>query len=160
VISWISEYSIFLQKDPLRDPSCCVACVEARCERRANSPPLQGGENNGYCSHVFGIPFIISPAAGTPAAGKRLFCSANAAQQRHNVAFVLVDGAFEGGVAITAGRRVSGKRIIIEHKISSKFKVYVRTWSLHPRQLWLQSAAGTLPCNHDRQRDAERCVGH
>jgi hypothetical protein len=39
---------------------------------------------------------------------KRLFLRANAAQQHHNVAFVLVDGAFEGGVAVTAGRRVSG----------------------------------------------------
>jgi hypothetical protein len=40
---------------------------------------------------------------------KRSFLRANAAQQRHNVGFVLVDGIFEGGVAVSAGRRVSGK---------------------------------------------------
>ncbi len=39
---------------------------------------------------------------------KRLLLRANAAEQRHNVGFVLVDGEFEGGVAVTAGRRVSG----------------------------------------------------
>jgi hypothetical protein len=39
---------------------------------------------------------------------KRSLFSANAAQQRHNFAFVLVDGHFEGVVAVTAGRRVSG----------------------------------------------------
>ena len=49
---------------------------------------------------------------------KRLFFSANAAQQRHNLGFVLVDGVFEGGVAVTAGRRVK-----IQHKISSKFNM-------------------------------------
>ncbi len=36
-----------------------------------------------------------------------LLRSANFAQQRHNVAFVPVDGHFEGGAAVTAGRRVS-----------------------------------------------------
>ncbi len=41
---------------------------------------------------------------------KRLFLRANAAQQRHNVGFLRVDGKFEGGAADTAGRRVSGNQ--------------------------------------------------
>jgi hypothetical protein len=36
----------------------------------------------------------------------------------------------------------------------------MRTRSSHSRQLWLKSAAGKLPCDHKRQRDAERCIGH
>ena len=38
------------------------------------------------------------------------FNPCNAAQKRHNVGFVLVDGPFEGGLAIAAGRRVGRKR--------------------------------------------------
>jgi hypothetical protein len=34
-----------------------------------------------------------------------LFLRANAAQQRHNVGFVPVDGAFERGLAVSAGSR-------------------------------------------------------
>jgi hypothetical protein len=44
------------------------------------------------------------------AAAKRLILRANAAQQRHNIRFVQVDGHFEGGLAVTAGRRVGGMR--------------------------------------------------
>ncbi len=53
-----------------------------------------------------GIPFIISPAAPAAAASESSHFTANAAQQLHNVGFVLIDGAFEGGVAPTAGRRL------------------------------------------------------
>jgi hypothetical protein len=54
---------------------------------------------------------------------KRLFGSANAAQQRHNFAFVLVDGQFEGGVAVTAGKRLSRKHEnnAMQQNIGSKF---------------------------------------
>ena len=58
-----------------------------------------------------------------PLLPKRLFCSANSAQQLHNVAIFIVgvpysgvaasvpdDGAFERRLAATAGRRVRGKR--------------------------------------------------
>ena len=41
---------------------------------------------------------------------RRLLCSAYAAQQRHDVEFVHVDGPFEEGLAVTAGRRVSCKQ--------------------------------------------------
>ncbi len=60
-----------------------------------------------YFSEFVGIPFIISSASAAAAAKRSLF-SASAAQQRHNVGFVPVDGHFEGGAAATAGRRVSG----------------------------------------------------
>ena len=63
-----------------------------------------------YLLQFVGIAFIISPAsAAAAAAAKRSLFSANAAQQCHNVAFRLSDGIFEGGVAVTAGRRVGGK---------------------------------------------------
>ncbi len=39
---------------------------------------------------------------------RRSLCSANAAQQSHNVGFVIFDGMFEGSPATTAGKRVSG----------------------------------------------------
>ncbi len=42
----------------------------------------------------------------------RLLCSANAAQQRRNVEFLLFDGPIEGGVAATAGKGVSRKQEI------------------------------------------------
>ena len=60
-----------------------------------------------YFSEFVGIPFIISSASAAAAAKRSLF-SANAAQQRHNVAFFHIDGAYQGGVAVPAGRRVSG----------------------------------------------------
>jgi hypothetical protein len=40
---------------------------------------------------------------------RRLFCSANAAQQRRNAGFVSVDGTFQRCAAATAGRRLSRK---------------------------------------------------
>ncbi len=71
----------------------------------------------GYFSEFVGIPLIISPASAAAAAAeasaasaKRSLRSANAAQQCHNVAFLHSDGPFEGSVAATAGRRVSGKQ--------------------------------------------------
>ena len=58
-------------------------------------------------SHVVGFSFII-PSASAGTAANRLLLRANAAQQRHNVAFVLDDGAFEGGAAVPEGGRVGG----------------------------------------------------
>jgi hypothetical protein len=50
---------------------------------------------------------------------KRLFSRADAAQKRHNVVFVLVDGVLEGGSsALTVGRRLKMK-----HKIRSNFNM-------------------------------------
>ncbi len=77
-----------------------------------------------------GIPFIISPAAAAAAASaseSSLF-TANAAQQLHNVGFVLIDGAFEGGVAPTAGRRLkyNNKSAANEkHKCAPVFCIHV-----------------------------------
>ncbi len=62
-----------------------------------------------YFFQFVGIPFIISSASAAAAAAKRSLFSANAAQQRHNVGFILVDGLFEGGVAATEGKQVSRK---------------------------------------------------
>ena len=69
-------------------------------------------KSTGYFSEFVGIPFIISPAAAAAAAAsaaaaaaaaeKSSLFSANAAQQRHNVAVVAADGVFEGGPAATA----------------------------------------------------------
>ncbi len=42
----------------------------------------------------------------------RLLCSADAAQQRHNVEFLLFNGPIEGGLAATAGKGVSRKQEI------------------------------------------------
>ena len=47
-----------------------------------------------------------------------------------------------------------------QQKFRNKFSTWMRTCSLHSRQLWLKSAAGKLPCDHYRQRNAERCIGH
>ncbi len=60
-------------------------------------------------SHVVGFSFVIIRVSAE-AAAKRLLLRANAAQQRHNIGFVQVDGHFEGGLAVTAGRRVGGMR--------------------------------------------------
>jgi hypothetical protein len=48
---------------------------------------------------------------------RRLFCRANAAQQRHNDGLVPVDGQFEGCLAVTAGRRMRRR---IENKTRQK----------------------------------------
>ena len=48
----------------------------------------------------------------------------------------------------------------IQQKFSNKFWTRMCTSLSHSRQLRLKSAAGKLPCDHDRQRNAERCVGH
>jgi hypothetical protein len=48
----------------------------------------------------------------------------------------------------------------IQHKISKQFKIYMRTRSLHSRQLCLRSAARTLPGDPIWQRDAERYIGN
>jgi hypothetical protein len=53
---------------------------------------------------------------------KRLFFSASAAQQCHNVEFVHKDGPLEGGVAATAGRRVKGMHDNNTTEISNKFQ--------------------------------------
>ncbi len=42
----------------------------------------------------------------------------------------------------------------------TNFQKWMRTCLSHSRQLWLKSAAGKLPCDHSRQRHAERCLGH
>jgi hypothetical protein len=47
-----------------------------------------------------------------------------------------------------------------QFKISNKNETQMRTGFLHPRQLCLQLAAGTLPRGRTRQRHAERCVGN
>ena len=47
-----------------------------------------------------------------------------------------------------------------QQKFSNKFSTWMRTSLSHSRQLPLKSAAGKLPCDHSRQRHAERCVGH
>ena len=47
-----------------------------------------------------------------------------------------------------------------QQKFSNKFSTWMRTRLSHSRQLRLKSAAGKLPCDHSRKRDAERCVGH
>ena len=48
---------------------------------------------------------------------KRSFLRANAAQQRHNVGFVPANGQFEGGRAVTAGRRVSGPKTSLKLRL-------------------------------------------
>jgi hypothetical protein len=63
-------------------------------------------KNIDYLCQFVGIPFIRSSSSS---AAKRSIFSADAAQQRHNVAFVPVDGVFEGGRAVPAGRQVMGK---------------------------------------------------
>ena len=47
-----------------------------------------------------------------------------------------------------------------QQKFSNKFSTWMRTGLSRSRQLPLKSAAGKLPCDHFRQRDAERCTGH
>ena len=47
-----------------------------------------------------------------------------------------------------------------QQKFSNKFSSWMRTRSSHSRQLPLKSAAGKLPCDHVRQRNAERCFGN
>jgi hypothetical protein len=51
---------------------------------------------------------IAAPVPKIPK--NRLFRGANAAQECNNVAFVLINGIFEGGNAAAAGRRVSGEQ--------------------------------------------------
>ena len=46
-----------------------------------------------------------------------------------------------------------------QQKFRNKFSTWMRTRLSHSRQLRLKSAAGKLPCDQCRQRDAERCVG-
>jgi hypothetical protein len=47
-----------------------------------------------------------------------------------------------------------------QQKISNKFWTWKRTRLSHSRQLRLKSAAGKLPFDHNRQRNAERFVVH
>jgi hypothetical protein len=60
-------------------------------------------------SSSHGIVMQTSVAHRKAVLRRCLFSSANAAQQRHNFAFVPVDGLSEGRPVATAGCRVSGK---------------------------------------------------
>jgi hypothetical protein len=47
-----------------------------------------------------------------------------------------------------------------QHKISLKFQTQMRTWLSHSRQIWHESAASKLVCDHYLQPNAVGCVGH
>ncbi len=75
-----------------------IIIAQLRCSRRIIITQLR-------CSSQIIITQL--KCAGRRTVSRRyLFCSVNPEQQRHNVGVVSFDGAFEGGHAVTAGRRV------------------------------------------------------